>query len=115
MYAIWFNMVSGDARAKWPATLLTDPRVVHRWDERQVVGRAYFAGMSRLAARRATDSQQPSGPVLWDAYLLYPADTRWETETPIPSAWGYTIMQTRNSLRREAERLLAAVPAGAAR
>jgi hypothetical protein len=90
--------------------LLADPRVTHRWDERQLVGRAYFAAMSRLAARRVPESNKPTGPVLWDAYLLYPAGTRWETELPMPSAWGYTIMQTRESLRNAAERLLARAP-----
>jgi len=38
VYAVWFNMYRGDERSKWPSDLLTDPRVVHFWDEQKVDG-----------------------------------------------------------------------------
>ena len=41
VYAIWFNMMGGDDRSKWPAALLTDLRVSHRWDEPKAVGTWY--------------------------------------------------------------------------
>jgi hypothetical protein len=38
VYAVWFNMMAGDARETWPVELLTDRRVVHRWDDPKAVG-----------------------------------------------------------------------------
>ena len=32
VYAIWVNKLFGDARNRWDAAGLTDPRVVHLWD-----------------------------------------------------------------------------------
>ena len=100
-------MVEQDSRGRWPATLLVDPRVVHRWDAAAVVGRAYFSALPRLTLRRVAESLPPDGPVLWDAWLLYPADARWGAQPPAPASWGYTIMHTKESLRRETLRLAA--------
>jgi parallel beta-helix repeat protein len=49
------------------------------------------------------------------ASVTSPPDSRWDTDVPIPLAWGYTIMQTRNSLRREVERVLTPAGGGTAR
>ena len=36
VYAIWVNKLFGDARNRWDAAGLTDPRVVHLWDAEDV-------------------------------------------------------------------------------
>ena len=43
VYAIWVSKVFGDARHRWDAAGLTDPRVVHLWDAKDVSG-AWLAG-----------------------------------------------------------------------
>jgi hypothetical protein len=98
VYAIWFNMYPGDARSKWPAALLTDARVLHFWDEQRVVG-TWFG-------KHPDYTSLSQGRVLWDAFLLYGAEARWEdTPTPLISA-GRTIVAKREELRQSLPPLL---------
>jgi hypothetical protein len=43
VYAIWVNKQVRDARSRWDAAGLTDPRVVHLWDAKDASG-AWLAG-----------------------------------------------------------------------
>jgi hypothetical protein len=101
VYAIWFNAYPGDARTRWRPDLLSDSRVVHFWDERKSIGRLYFKTLPHLAARRALQSLDPEGGVLWDAYLLYRSDARWDSQPPDVVSWGSTILLTRDTLSRD--------------
>ena len=106
VYAIWFNMYPGDARAKWPAALLTDPRVTHYWDEPREVGRLYLANLASMIGRRAPTTLSPTADVLWDAFFLYRPGDPWQEPVPLPMSWGCPIMVTRDQLVREVDALL---------
>lgn len=95
---VWFEMYEGDDRATWRAALLNDPRAVHYWDESKAVGR-WFAG--RGGAFRK------SGPVFWDAWLLYETGARAKKNLDKPLAWGRTIVATEKGLAEALERLAA--------
>ena len=75
--------------------------------KRDLVGRLYFKTLPHLAARRARRSQDPEGGVLWDAYLLYRSDARWDDQPPDVVSWGSTILLTRDTLSRDLFGLLA--------
>jgi hypothetical protein len=102
VYAIWFNMYPGDARDRWRSSLLSDARVVHFWDEAQSAGRLFAGALPRLAAQRAAPSIDLEGDVLWDAYLLFGRDARWEMDEAPPDvvSWGSTILLTRETFQR---------------
>jgi hypothetical protein len=103
IYAVWFAMFEGDAREKWPAHVLTDPRIVHFWDEQKLVGRTFGHHASQMDAQLAPDSNSRSGPVLWDAYLLYDPEARWTEALPSHLVrWGRTIYAARQTLASEA-------------
>ena len=106
VYAVWFNMYSGDARERWRAELLTDARVRHYWDEQRSVGRFYLQILPRLWAVRAPETVLSQADALWDAYLLYPADARWDEEPPNAVSWGSTILQTKETLAGNVRDLL---------
>ena len=99
-------MYPGDARSKWPPTLLTDRRAVHYWDEARVIGRLYLPRLPAMSDRRATATLRPTGDALWDAFFLYPPGGLWEDPVPLPIRWGYPIMVTRDRLRREVDGLV---------
>jgi hypothetical protein len=103
VYAIWFNMYPGDARDRWRSGLLSDARVVHFWDEAQSAGRLFAGILPRLAVQRATRSIDVEGDVLWDAYLLFGRDARWEVDEAPPDvvSWGSTILLTQETFRRD--------------
>ena len=84
VYAVWFNMYPGDARWRWDGDGMTDPRVVHFWDDQKSVG-AWFS--TNLTHR---------GAPTWDFYALYPPDAR---DLGSPSSMGGTIISRRNQLQ----------------
>jgi hypothetical protein len=106
VYAVWFNMYPGDARTKWPPTLLTDARVTHYWDEGRALGTAYLANLTTMLTRRAEATMMPTADAMWDAFYVYSAEDGWRDPLPLPIAWGYPIMVTRDRLVREADTLL---------
>jgi hypothetical protein len=71
VYAIWANKLFGDARDRWDAAGLTDPRVTHLWDGPDVSG-GWLAGN--------VDGYVGSD---WDTYLLFGPDATW-TAKPGP-------------------------------
>lgn len=106
VYAIWFNMMGGDSRSKWPANLLTDARVIHRWDEPKAVGLWFAPRMAAIRTQMAADSAWSGGDVLWDAYLLYGADAKWTDAPSNVVRWGRTIVAGLETLREDFSTLL---------
>ena len=92
VYAIWYNMLASDSEEKWPAKLLTDPRVVHFWDAEKIVGTWYG---ENVTVKR-------TGHVEWDAYFLYAASSEWKEEGPSDRiSWGRTIVDSRKRLQED--------------
>ena len=104
VYAVWFNMFPGDARSKWPSDLLTDPRVIHRWDEAKTVGSWYGQHTSYMRPQLTPNSSW-KGEILWDSYVLYSADARWDESPTGVIHWGRTVVAARDTLRTDAETL----------
>ena len=94
-------MYPGDARAKWPATVLTDQRVVHYWDQPRTLGTTYLSNLPRMLERRAEGTLTPTADAMWDAFFLYAPGDRWRDPLPLPLRWGYPIIPTREQLARE--------------
>lgn len=106
VYAVWFNMYPNDAKERWPAQVLDDARVIHFWDEQKAVGRWYLERIAGMDATRAPESAENEGPVLWDAYLVYGPESRWDSAPTGLRRWGRTILSTREDLRESFTRLL---------
>ena len=66
VYAVWFNMLEGDDRSKWPSGLFSDPRVVEFWDGKKILGRWFGHYHDYLNENE----------VVWDTYLLYGPGSR---------------------------------------
>ncbi len=94
IYAIWVNKLFGDARNRWDAAGLTDPRVVHLWDGDDVSG-GWLA--TNVAGYEGSD---------WDTYLLFGPDATWTSQpTPLTSSGGPVDHQI-EELRRSVSLLL---------
>ena len=106
VYAVWYNMFPGDSRERWRHDLLPDSRVAHYWDEPRAVGQLYFQSLPRIWERRAPETAPPQDLILWDAYLLYAADARWDEQPPDIVRWGATILLARERLKRDLDALL---------
>lgn len=104
VYAIWFDMFPGDARSKWPPSLLIDTRVTHRWDEGKLVGTWYGRHTNEITQRLSAGSSW-NGRILWDAYLFYGADATWNATPTNLIHWGRTIVAGRETLRQDFEQL----------
>ena len=107
VYAVWFNMVEGDDRSRWSRELLTDHRVAHFWDEERVIGR-WFAPRTQSEEMEGALAPNSSGlgqPVLWDVYLVFGPESRWDAGPSGVRRWGRTILRTREQLRQAVDAL----------
>ena len=100
VYAVWFSMYPGDDRERWPSAVLPDRRVLHYWDERAVVGGWYGARLTAMEEQLAPGSKGVEPPVLWDAYLVYGPEARWDDAPTGLRQWGRTILLTSESFRK---------------
>jgi hypothetical protein len=94
VYSVWLPMLWSDSREKWNGSTMPDPRVIHFWDGDSQVGQ-WFA-------------QEVEGyrGVSWDAYYLYGPDATWETiPSPLVGSGG-TIIDQREALKMQIEKLL---------
>jgi hypothetical protein len=91
VYVVWFDMFPGDARWRWDGGGMTDPRVLHFWDEQKTVGSWFSANL--------TDRGSPT----WDFYVLYGPDA---PDLASPSSMGGTILGRRDALQAALRPLL---------
>ena len=105
IYAVWFSMYPGDLRERWPAAALPDRRVLHYWDEEKEVGEWYAHRMHTMRDQLAPDSKGVEPPILWDAYLVYGPDARWDDAPTGLLRWGRTVLHTKEALREAVEAL----------
>ena len=105
VYAVWFSMMPADSRAKWSANLLPDSRVLHRWDESKTLGTWFAPLTNAIKPQLAPGAAWGDGEILWDAYLLYGADARWDAAPTSLIHWGRTIVAGRDTLKADFERL----------
>ena len=103
VYAVWFSMIESDSRPRWPRDILSDPRVIHLWDEERILGRWYAQDLNLKLWSRTLKTWTDA---LWDAYLLYDAEARWSSGPRPLVAWGTTIMESREELRAKLHPLL---------
>jgi hypothetical protein len=114
VYAVWFNMVEGDSREGWSPKLLTDKRVTHLWDEDRTVG-TFFGPRTQTEEMENALAPNSSGlgqAILWDSYLIFGPESRWDEGPSGIRRWGRTILRTQKSLA-EAVIDLVGAPAGA--
>ena len=98
VYAIWFSMYPTDRRELWPAGILTDSRVVHYWDDAKQIGTWYAGRFNEMKSTVDPTSNDLGGPILWDAYLVYGPESRWDEAPNGLRRWGRTILRTQDSL-----------------
>ena len=108
VYAIWFSMYPTDRRELWPADILTDSRVEEYWDDAKNVGTWYAERLSEMRDTVAPGSSGLGGPILWDAYLVYGPEARWDDAPSGLRRWGRTILKTQESLRQSVAELVSA-------
>src|SRR5215203_2292637 len=92
-------MFGTETRDDWPADVLTDSRVVHWWDEGKSVGRYYMPRIAQMRDTMTPGSTGFAGNVLWDAYLVYGPEARWDATPNDLRRWGRTILRTQDGLR----------------
>jgi hypothetical protein len=98
VYAVWMPMLPTDSRSEWDASVLADPRVSEFWDEDLTLG-SWLADSDHLDLGFG-------GPVVWDAYLLFGPEARWEERPTHLVGFGSPVIGRTSELRREVEPLL---------
>ena len=94
VYAIWTVKLTFDARDQWDGGGLTDPRVIHLWDQQDLVGDWFVA---HLPGNQAND---------WDAYWLFGSTATWTTQPPPLISSGSTVIGEKDALAQRIAPLL---------
>ena len=116
VFVVWFRMYPGDAESRWPREILTDRRVVQRWDEPKAAGRWFFDHLSTLHPSRGGDGVFPQRvDALWDSYVLFDRDGVWNDTPSGLLSWGYTVLRTRDTLAADFQFAVSGRPAGVPR
>jgi len=92
-------MLAGDSRGAWDAHVLDDPRVVSLWDGSRLAGKWF--------ADHATGGLGAPGDVVWDAYLAFAQNSRWQQEPTRLLAAGSDIIDSTKGLEQHFVPLLA--------
>jgi hypothetical protein len=87
-----------DSRSEWDPNLLDDARVLSLWDEERLVG-TWLAGESNIEI-------ESLGPFVWDAFLLFGSDARWESAPTGLVATGVPVIGEATKLSSAVRRLL---------
>jgi len=86
VYAIWTVKRIFDSRDQWDAGGLTDPRVIHLWDQQDLLGNWFVA---HLPDDQAGD---------WDAYRLFGPTVTWTQQPPPLISSGSSVIDTKDTL-----------------
>ena len=95
VYAVWLPILYRDDRPGWDDRILTDPRVKHWRDEKQVASR-WFADHQGF----------DHGPAAWDVYYLYGSDAQWATALGPLAGSDYTIIGKKEQLAADLQAVL---------
>ena len=81
---------------------MTDPRVVHYWDDDQEIGWWFQDHKEEVGFSFF------SGSVVWDSYLLFDAEATW-TEIPQPlESFGFTVLADKDELAQALDQIFEA-------
>ena len=102
VYTVWYEMYPGDSRDDFPKArkLLSDKRVTHYWDQPKDVGRWF----------RDIVPSNVKGPIEWDAFYLFGADSVWSDRPTSLLTSGRPILENRKRLSEEIARLTGSAP-----
>jgi len=96
VYAIWTNKLFGDARRRWDAAGLTDQRVVHLWDGKDVSGDWL---VDHVPGYQGSD---------WDTYLLFGPEATWTSQPTALRSSGSPVAEQIDPLSHALSPLLTA-------
>lgn len=97
VYAVWFNMVATDRKARWDPDLLGDKRVRHYWDEDRVLG-AWIS--------KNLPDHNHLGAIDWDSYYLFDTDGNWDDTFENVRASGTPIAKSTEKLEQAFDLML---------
>lgn len=90
VYVVWFNVLPTDHKSKWDAELMSDPRVIHLWDEEKIVSEWF-----------KKNGAFNYGSIAWDVYYLYGSDAGWQDSLPSPLiSSGYPVIRKSKELKK---------------
>lgn len=93
-------MLATDDRSSWDGRLLDGPRVANLWDRDLAV--------SRWVARADNLGIESFGLVVYDAFLLFAPNARWESAPSGLVAAGLPVLGETSKLASAIERLVSA-------
>lgn len=92
-------MYPGDSPRRWPREIFTGSEVTQGWDEPKTAGKWFLTHLGGMHPSRGGDGKFPQQvDAMWDTYILFDRDAKWDDVPDGLLSWGYTVVRTRQQL-----------------
>lgn len=95
MFVVWEPVIATDVAPPTTGTLkrIHDRRVVQFWDHDRVLSADIVNSVLAAPDRYGLADQVYADSIVWDAVALFPPGVRWELDFPVPTFYGFPVVE----------------------
>ena len=99
-------MIATDVAPPTTGTLarIHDSRATQYWDPDRTLSADIVRSVLAAPDRYGLDEELDADSVVWDTVAVFPAGARWERDLPVPTFYGYPIVQAAGGLSETLDR-----------
>ena len=75
-----------------------DPRAVQYWDHDRALSTDIVRSVLASPDRYGLEEKLDADSIVWDTVALFPPDVRWEREFPVPTYYGFPVINSTRDL-----------------
>ncbi len=106
MFVVWEPVIATDLAPPTTGTLarVHDRRAAQYWDHDRALSTDIVRSVLADPDRYGLEDKVEAGSIVWDAVALFPPKVRWEREFPVPTYYGYPVVNAARGLRDALDR-----------
>jgi hypothetical protein len=99
-FIVWEPVLATDLAPPTSKTLarVHDRRAVQYWDPDRALSTEIVRSVLADPDRYRLDDELEAGSIVWDTVAVFPPNLRWEDEFPVPSYYGFPVVNAARDL-----------------
>ena len=100
MFVVWEPVIATDVAPPTTGTLqrVHDLRAVQFWDHDRVLSAEIVKSVLAAPERYSLADPVYSDSIVWDAVAVFPPHGRWERNWPVPTYYGFPVVEAAGGL-----------------
>jgi len=100
VFVVWEPVIPTDVAPPTSKTLarIHDRRARQYWDRDRALSADVVRSILAAPDRYGLRDQVDADTIVWDTVAVFPAGARWENEFPVPSFYGFPVVQSSQGL-----------------